>query len=580
MNKSHAKYRLSLALLSLACFLNLVLWAEIGLSFDSSGMSLSVFSKKSSFNMGETLNLTIVLKNISGGEVITDSGLSSVELYRYLSITDPAGVTHSFGAGSEVHDMPQPIFWKDKAWKKVEILGADFVLSQVIDDLVVLLPMISTTPGWYTIRCSLPFVRYVPVETAVSEHYGTLGLVEGGTNWTGTIDSTEIQILVSPGEGGSFEVQTVDKALSHLPLVPVRIYRSSDIQDKELNAAWSDAAALMTGTTDFSDGIARNWAGPACSLKGNYTAIAFYQGEYRKAEWDSGSTSWGVDCSGLLSAQIVFGETAPVFPPLSSFSAFAFNSIWIKAGAVVNSGNIGVGDASQGLWLDSGVEVSLGLNARAADGVTIYGDSVKIWSRASVDSLHYNTLVNSGTIRGEAVTPLSLPLPVHPPAFPAITPGIKNISVGYKKVTTLDPGSYRDVSLGISATLKLKEGIYNFRNVNMGASSKLLCLGPGLTEIRIKDRLYPGVMAQIGPSSSTESARKVMVYVAGTNGNLLNLLSYPRAAEIGLSNTIKANIYAPNGTLTFGAGSNIQGAFIGKAIEFGIGAKVSLDSGF
>ena len=77
--------------------------------------------------------------------------------------------------------------------------------------------------------------------------------------------------------------------------------------------------------------------------------------------------------------------TANATTELSSFSVFATNSVWIRQGTDVNSGNIGVADVQvpvPGLTLRS--EVSIGHDDNIADGVLIYGDSIKVKTGASV----------------------------------------------------------------------------------------------------------------------------------------------------------------------------------------------------
>jgi hypothetical protein len=93
--------------------------------------------------------------------------------------------------------------------------------------------------------------------------------------------------------------------------------------------------------------------------------------------------------------------------------------------------------------------------------------------------------------------------------------------------------------------------------------------------------MYPGLSSKIGPSpQSGIGAKDVVFYVEGTNGNLGNLFSYPRAAEIGSLNEVKANMYVPNGTISIDAGSKVQGSFIAQGIVVGIGVQVTLDSAF
>ena len=95
---------------------------------------------------------------------------------------------------------------------------------------------------------------------------------------------------------------------------------------------------------------------------------------------------------------------------ISSFSIFAKNAIQIGQNAKAISGNIG----TQG----AGSEITIGERANLYDGVSIYGDSVTIGEKASVDAVYYNKLTNNGKIRGKKVTPLTVPLNIGFPEFP------------------------------------------------------------------------------------------------------------------------------------------------------------------
>jgi hypothetical protein len=85
----------------------------------------------------------------------------------------------------------------------------------------------------------------------------------------------------------------------------------------------------------------------------------------------------------------------------------------------------------------------------------------------------------------------------------------------------------------------------------------------------------------LGPSSdSSLSAKDVFVYVHGINGKNGELRSNPKAAVIGVRNTVKANIFAPNGTLWIREGSDVTGSFMGKDVIIGVKAEVKLESAF
>ena len=114
-------------------------------------------------------------------------------------------------------------------------------------------------------------------------------------------------------------------------------------------------------------------------------------------------------------------------------------------------------------------------------------------------------------------------------------------------------------------------------NLDIGSDSSLICETP--CEIRIKNRLYPGTKAYIGPEARG-FARDVVIYVAGENGKNGDLNENPKAADIGQGSIVNANIYAPNGTLSIQEGCTIKGAFVAKDVVVGQKTTVDLDSFF
>ena len=271
--------------------------------------------------------------------------------------------------------------------------------------------------------------------------------------------------------------------------------------------------------------------------------------------------------------------TAKAAAELSSFSVFATNSVWIRQGADVNSGNIGVKYAGPGARLDSQSEVTIGKNVYVADGVSVYGDSIKVKNGASIFDVYYNELKNNGTVRGTEYTPLGLPQDITMPAFPTPAPGTEDHDVPQGESLTLAPGSYGEIMVRKNATLTLTGGTYHFENLDLGSShAKVLFQAP--TDLIIKNRLGPGKSAVIGPEDgSGVSAKEIRIYVNGSNGNTGNLGATPKAAQIGYTNTLRANIYAPNGTVWIKQGTVAEGAFIGRDVKIGKNVQVTLNSG-
>jgi hypothetical protein len=95
----------------------------------------------------------------------------------------------------------------------------------------------------------------------------------------------------------------------------------------------------------------------------------------------------------------------------------------------------------------------------------------------------------------------------------------------------------------------------------------------------VASRIDTDQQAYIGPqASSGVNASDIIFYIEGVNGNNGNLVATPKAAQIGIGNTIHANFYVPNGTLWLRQGTTATGAFIARDVDVGIGVKVTLDS--
>ncbi|MGH7597018.1 MAG: FlgD immunoglobulin-like domain containing protein [bacterium] len=99
--------------------------------------------------------------------------------------------------------------------------------------------------------------------------------------------------------------------------------------------------------------------------------------------------------------------------------------------------------------------------------------------------------------------------------------------------------------------------------------------------MRIESRFNSDVDAGVLPDNGSGLAASDMIfYVNGINGNNGNLHSNPKAVDIGINNLIKANFYAPNGSIWLKLNTNATGAFFAKDVQVGINVQVTLDSYF
>lgn len=265
---------------------------------------------------------------------------------------------------------------------------------------------------------------------------------------------------------------------------------------------------------------------------------------------------------------------------ISKFAIFATNSIYLKSGAQVLSGNIGTLVATPGPWLAKNSEVTIGQNVYTIDDSSIYGDTVTIKSGASVCDVHYNELNNNGTIRCNSFSPIELPLDIVFPEFPTPEPGTVDIDIPVNGTLTLNPGSYGEVIVKSDATLVLTGGTYHLENLALGDNHSEILI-QGKTDIIINNRLEPGTNGYIGPDEgSGVSAKDIIIFVNGINGSTGKLGATPKAATIGISNTIEANVYVPNGTIRIRENTIAEGAFFGKDVILGLNTHLTLNSAF
>ncbi|MBF0227031.1 MAG: carboxypeptidase regulatory-like domain-containing protein, partial [Desulfobacterales bacterium] len=251
---------------------------------------------------------------------------------------------------------------------------------------------------------------------------------------------------------------------------------------------------------------------------------------------------------------------------ISSFVILGTNSVYLESKATIKSGNIGVINSTQGPWLSSNSELTIGDKSYIANNTFIYADTVTIMAKASVYDAYYNEITNSGVIRGTYVTPLSLPLDVSLPHFATPNPGDENITVSQSQTINLNPGSYKDVIINNKGTLVLSGGSYNFRNLTFQGSKAKIVVNSA-TDLTIAQYFIA--------SRADIQGESILIYVNGSSSNI----DTP-AVKIGPNSIINSNIYAPNGTIYIYPGTIFEGAVIAKDVKIGSNVEISLKNEF
>ncbi|GJQ22123.1 MAG: hypothetical protein HBSIN02_24780 [Bacteroidia bacterium] len=307
--------------------------------------------------------------------------------------------------------------------------------------------------------------------------------------------------------------------------------------------------------------------------------VAAVDGEYRdSADGDNRHVDENAWRFLFYKAQYILNRL-PTLPSFSQYSIFGTHSGYLEQNSQVLSGDIGINEAGSPPFLNSDVELTIGISTVVSANV-VKANRIKIKDGGTVNSdVYYNDIENNGTITGQQITPLTLPLVTSMPGFKPATPGSMNITVPQDGQQVLSSGAYGDILVRRNGTLTLTGGLYHFNSFNTGDNARILF--QGASEIRIAQKLDTDQGSYIGPEDTTSmTADQIVFYIGGINGSNGNLTATPKAAQIGIANTVKANFYVPNGTLWIRQNSQVTGAFIGKDVDVGIGVKVWLKSAF
>ncbi|MBI3638714.1 MAG: hypothetical protein HY223_00170 [Thaumarchaeota archaeon] len=255
-------------------------------------------------------------------------------------------------------------------------------------------------------------------------------------------------------------------------------------------------------------------------------------------------------------------QTAPAtstgINKIGSYVMFGFNGIRLETKSIIKSGDVGAQNATAEVHLERSTMMT---NHSSA----LVGDTVTIEKSAVVNDVYYNTLANSGTIQGSKVTPLALPVVNELPTFPQFVAGSTAVNVP-SGTLVLNSGSYGDITVGDSATLKLTGGIYNINSLKIGKNSNILF--DATSQLNVATVVNGDTGDTIGPSSSASIDARGITFFVGSDVNT------------GTSTKINANIYSPNGDIRIGQNSNATGAFIGNTVRAESKSIITLDSVF
>ncbi len=243
------------------------------------------------------------------------------------------------------------------------------------------------------------------------------------------------------------------------------------------------------------------------------------------------------------------------------YSVIAGNSVKIGTGCTVESGHVVVTHQTPGPYLSSLGQLVVRDYVHGHDNVQFKADSVDIAYGTTVYDVFYNTIDNDGTIRHDAVHPLTLPLDVTPPTPPAVTAGTQNVTVPAYQQLVLQPGNYGDVKVYNGANLIFAGGTYHLNKLYIpGDYCGIYFRAP--SEVNIATRMITDVGMTMGPESAGLDIKDIRINVHYASPAPTST----EAVRFGPYAMVRAVVHAPNGTIKIKDGCTVEGTMMGKDV--------------
>jgi len=280
---------------------------------------------------------------------------------------------------------------------------------------------------------------------------------------------------------------------------------------------------------------------------------------------------------------------------IGRYVAFSSESTRLGERSRVLSGDVGANSSRFQVLSrrDRTVEVRLGPDVDVSQpGAVIVGDTVRLRPGARVQNVASNELfAEGGTILGTRTSPLTLPLLALPP-LPAVSPSTRYVEVARNTTHSLAAGRYGDVKVQRGGTLILN-GVYHLASLDVEPDGRVYF--QGRSELRIASTVDVGARGYVGPDPGPTyaglRASDGVLYVAGPDehgrqhdddrdlGESTDDVS-PTIVQFGRRSTVRANVYAPGGTVWLKDDSQATGAFVGQRVRVAQRVELRLDSAF
>jgi hypothetical protein len=131
----------------------------------------------------------------------------------------------------------------------------------------------------------------------------------------------------------------------------------------------------------------------------------------------------------------------------------------------------------------------------------------------------------------------------------------------------MGPASYRDIIVGPGGLLQLSGGTYSARSIAVGRRGRIVCTEA--CDISVAGGVVLRREAQLGAAQPLR-ADQVRLNVAGSG--------IAPGFEARARTVVAATVYAPGADIALGRDGSFRGAYVGRRVTVGAGARVRGDS--
>ena len=253
---------------------------------------------------------------------------------------------------------------------------------------------------------------------------------------------------------------------------------------------------------------------------------------------------------------------------VTDFSVLGLDGVELKNSATVVSGHFGANNP--------GAEVAIKAKAVVDPSSLVVGDIVSLGKNSVVTDVAANELTGEGVSLGTATSLVALPLVDDPPDTPTFSPGIEEVDLEKGEAVTIEPGAYGPLTTKKEVTVTFTGGEYHFAAWDVGKDAAVYFRGPSQVFVDGPVKFGSGLILGGEPPAPELVAYDLVLWSSASDGGPAS--GDPASVDLGADSSIRAHVYAPNGTVRLRQDAAFTGQIVGRWVTVDGGAAVTLET--